>query len=106
MLSLELARRVGPAGAVHAIDIDATFLERARSNAEAERVSDWIEFHRIEKDALLLEDESVDRIVCKNVLDLEAPPGARGMERRGDCYAEPKPAVRWISQNAATQPIA
>lgn len=69
MLSLELARRVGPGGHVHAVDINELFLERAAGHAEREGLRDRISFHRIEKDALPLADESVDRIVCKNVLE-------------------------------------
>ena len=69
MLSLELARRVGPAGHVHAVDINELFLQRALEHAESEGIRDRISFHRIEKDVLPLEDSSVDRIVCKNVLE-------------------------------------
>lgn len=69
MLSLELARRVGPEGHVHAVDINELFLRRAGEHAERERVRGRITFHRIEKDALPLPDVSVDRIVCKNVLE-------------------------------------
>ncbi len=69
MLSLELARRVGPTGTVQGVDINETFLERARANAAGEGLSDRIQLHRIETDALPLEDGSVDRIICKNVLE-------------------------------------
>ncbi len=69
MLSLELARRVGPTGHVHAVDINEMFLERAAEHAEREGVRDRVSFHRIEKDALPLPDASVDRVVCKNVLE-------------------------------------
>ena len=76
MLSLELARRVGPGGRVHAVDINALFLERAAHHAEAEGVRERIELHRIEKDELPLEDASVDRVVCKNVLEYVDEPVA------------------------------
>ena len=69
MLSLELARRVGPGGHVHAVDINSMFLERAEEHARGEGLRDRITFHHIEKDLLPLEDESVDRIICKNVLE-------------------------------------
>jgi ubiquinone/menaquinone biosynthesis C-methylase UbiE len=69
MLSLELARRVGPQGHVHAVDINDLFLGRAGEHAEREGLRDRISFHRIETDALPLGDASVDRIVCKNVLE-------------------------------------
>jgi ubiquinone/menaquinone biosynthesis C-methylase UbiE len=69
MLSLELARRVGAEGHVHAVDINGLFLQRAEKHAESARVRDRITFHHIEKDVLPLEGASVDRIVCKNVLE-------------------------------------
>jgi ubiquinone/menaquinone biosynthesis C-methylase UbiE len=76
MLSLELARRVGENGRVHAVDINALFLERAAEQAVDEKLADRIEFHRIESDRLPLEDASVDRIVCKNVLEYVDDVGA------------------------------
>ncbi len=69
MLSLELAQRVGPSGHVHAVDINAMFLARAEEHARVAGVRDRISFHHIEKDLLPLEDASVDRIICKNVLE-------------------------------------
>lgn len=69
MLSLELARRVGPSGHVHAVDINDLFLGRAAEHAEVEGLRDRITFHHIEQDALPLGDASADRIVCKNVLE-------------------------------------
>ncbi len=74
MLALELARRVGPEGHVHAVDINELFLARAAEHAEREGVRDRITFHRIEKDALPLVDESVDRVICKNVLEFVDEP--------------------------------
>lgn len=69
MLSLELARRVGPSGCVHAVDINAMFLERAEAHARREGLADRIRFHQLERDTLPLPDKSVDRVVCKNVLE-------------------------------------
>jgi ubiquinone/menaquinone biosynthesis C-methylase UbiE len=69
MLSLELARRVGPEGRVHAVDINAMFLERAQEHAREAGLSERIVFHPIEEDRLPLADASVDCIVCKNVLE-------------------------------------
>jgi len=76
MLSLELARRVGAGGRVHAVDLNELFLERAAKHAEGAGVRGRIAFHRIEKDALPLEDASADRIVCKNVLEYVDEPVA------------------------------
>jgi len=69
MLSLELARRVGPKGHVHAVDINPLFLGRAAENAKDAGFADRITFHRIESDRIPLAEESVDRVVCKNVLE-------------------------------------
>ncbi|MCP5071032.1 MAG: methyltransferase domain-containing protein [bacterium] len=69
MLSLELAQRVGPSGHVHAVDINDLFLERAELHADGEALRERIGFHRIEEDRLPLEDSSVDRVICKNVLE-------------------------------------
>jgi len=69
MLSLELARRVGPGGHVHAVDINSMFLERAALHAASEGLRERITYHHIESDLLPLEDASVDRIICKNVLE-------------------------------------
>ena len=68
-LTLELARRVGDAGRVHAVDLNALFLERAREHAEREGLAKRIDFHRIERDGVPLADDSVDRVICKNVLE-------------------------------------
>ena len=76
MLTLELARRVGPGGRVHAVDINRDFLQRGLEHAEREGTRDRIEFHRIEKDVLPLPDASVDRVVCKNVLEYVDDPVA------------------------------
>jgi ubiquinone/menaquinone biosynthesis C-methylase UbiE len=69
MLSLELARRVGPEGHVHGVDLNPDFLERARANAEREGLADRISLHRASNDRLPIEDGSVDRVICKNVLE-------------------------------------
>ncbi len=76
MLALELARRVGPEGRVHAVDINRTFLERARKHAEGEGLGSRLEFHCIGEDALPLADASVDRVICKNVLEYVDDPVA------------------------------
>lgn len=82
MLSIELARRVGDRGRVHGVDINAMFLERAAKNAAAEDLGDRIAFHRIESTELPLEDASVDRIICKNVLEYVDDIGATFLEFR------------------------
>jgi ubiquinone/menaquinone biosynthesis C-methylase UbiE len=69
MLTLELARRVGPGGHVHAVDLNPDFLERTRQNAAREGLAEQVSIHRASDDRLPLEDGSVDRVICKNVLE-------------------------------------
>ena len=69
MLALELARRVGVGGHVHGVDLNEVFLERARRHAAEAGFADRISFHRIVQDRVPLPDASVDRVVCKNVLE-------------------------------------
>src|SRR5689334_4632579 len=66
MLTLELARRVGLEGHVHAVDVNPNFLERTRENAAREGLADRVSVHRASEDRLPLEDASVDRVICKN----------------------------------------
>ncbi len=88
-LAVELARRVGASGHVHGVDINHDFVERARARAEAAGLSARLSFHHVTGEKLPLDDASVDRVLCKNVLeyvpDLDAtlrelrrvqPPGA------------------------------
>ncbi len=69
MLTLELARRVGDAGHVHGLDLNALFLERAEERLSKEGLSERASFHRILQDRVPLDDSSVDRVICKNVLE-------------------------------------
>ena len=68
-LAIELARRVGPEGRIHAVDLNEEFLSRAARHAADEGVADRVHFHRIDGDRIPLENESVDRVVSKNVLE-------------------------------------
>jgi len=68
-LAIELARRVGPGGQVHAVDLNEEFLERAARHATEEGVADRVRFHRIEGERIPLASETVDRVVTKNVLE-------------------------------------
>jgi ubiquinone/menaquinone biosynthesis C-methylase UbiE len=69
MLTLELARRVIPGGHVHAVDINRTFVERARKRLAEAGLADLVTLHQIDEDRVPLDDSSVDRVVCKNVLE-------------------------------------
>lgn len=68
-LAIELARRVGPAGLVHAVDVNDVFLSRAAEHAAAEGLEKQIRFHRMDGERIPLADASLDRAICKNVLE-------------------------------------
>jgi ubiquinone/menaquinone biosynthesis C-methylase UbiE len=68
-LAVELARRVGPGGRVFALDLNAEFRRRTAERAAAEGVAERVTVLAVEDDALPLEPASVDRVVCKNVLE-------------------------------------
>jgi len=68
-LSVELARRAGPSGVVHGVDLNAELLDRARRRAERDEVSAHLHWHHVADDRIPLADQSVDRVLCKNVLE-------------------------------------
>ena len=68
-LAVELARRIGPGGHVHALDLNAEFVRRSRARAEAEGVAGQVIVHHIASDGIPLPPMSLDRVVCKNVLE-------------------------------------
>lgn len=68
-LSVELGRRVGHDGRVHAADINSEFLARTRKRADEEAMGNRIETHELRDEHLPLREGSVDRVVCKNVLE-------------------------------------
>jgi ubiquinone/menaquinone biosynthesis C-methylase UbiE len=68
-LAVELARRVGANGHVHGADINAEFVARARERAEAAGLADRLTFHHLKGEKLALDDASIDRVICKNVLE-------------------------------------
>lgn len=68
-LAVELARRAGATGLVHGIDLNADLLERARRRAERDGVSAQLRWHHVADDRIPLADQSVDRVICKNVLE-------------------------------------
>ncbi len=69
MLTLELAQRVGPRGLVYGVDLNPLFLERARERLDKEGLANRTTFHRILGDRVPIGDASVDRVICKNVLE-------------------------------------
>ena len=68
-LAVELARRVGPEGRVLALDLNAEFRTRTAERAAAEGVAERVTVLAVTDDVLPLEAGSVDRVLCKNVLE-------------------------------------
>lgn len=68
-VSVELARLVGARGRVHAVDVNAAFVARARQVAAEAGLADRITHHHVLDERLPLADASVDRAYCKNVLE-------------------------------------
>lgn len=66
--AIEFARRVGPSGHIHAFDINAEFVRRARARAKAEGLEKHITVHLLEDARLSLPDRSVDRLIARNTL--------------------------------------
>lgn len=71
-LAVELARRVSPGGRVHGVDLNEELLERAAARAAREDVR--LELHHSENERIPLADASVDRVLCKNVLEYVTDP--------------------------------
>ena len=68
-LAIELARRVGASGHVHAVDINAEMIARGERHAADEGVAERVTFHHSLDDRLPVADRSVDRVITKNVLE-------------------------------------
>ena len=73
-LSMEIARRVGPKGQVWALDINREFLARTRARAQEEALADRVRTELVQGEQLPVPDASVDRVVCKNVLEYVPDP--------------------------------
>jgi ubiquinone/menaquinone biosynthesis C-methylase UbiE len=67
--AVELAQRVGESGHVHGVDINAEFIARASRRAEQAGFGARMSFHQVSDGKLPLEDDSVDRVFCKSVLE-------------------------------------
>lgn len=66
--AIEFARRVGPTGHVHALDVNAEFIARARVGAAAAGLGDRITAQLLEGPGLPLPDAALDRVVTRNTL--------------------------------------
>jgi SAM-dependent methyltransferase len=80
--AIEFARRVGPSGHVHALDINAEFIRRTRARAKASGFADRITAHLLESERLPLADGSLDRIAARNTIIYVADPLATFSEFR------------------------
>ncbi|MDH3474633.1 MAG: methyltransferase domain-containing protein [Rhodospirillales bacterium] len=111
--ALEFARRVGPSGHVHALDINAEFIARARARAEAAGLAGRITTHLLTETRLPLTDAALDRVVTRNTLVYVQDPAAAFAEFRrvlkpgGIAHAiesdwsltvvEPLPSAEWAA---------
>jgi len=68
-LALELARRAGPAGQVHGVDLNADFVRMAREAISAAGVAAFSTIHHATDDRIPLSNATADRLVCKNVME-------------------------------------
>jgi len=75
-LAMELARRSGPNGAIHGLDLNADMIERARARSVREGMEATCRFEQHTEDSLPFEDGFFDRVVCKSVLEYVSDPGA------------------------------
>lgn len=66
--AIDFAKRVGPSGQVHAFDINAEFVARAKARAEENGLSENITVHLLQDARLSLEDNSLDRIIARNTI--------------------------------------
>ncbi|MGJ8586344.1 MAG: methyltransferase domain-containing protein [Marinosulfonomonas sp.] len=67
-VSAALAEKVGAEGTVHAIDINAEFLELATENAAAAGVLERVTTYLNDGVSLPLEDASLDRVTARNTI--------------------------------------
>ncbi|MCZ6532271.1 MAG: methyltransferase domain-containing protein [SAR324 cluster bacterium] len=67
-IAIELARQVGPQGHVHALDINADFVARAREKADRAGISERITVHHLTGERLPFEPGALDLLVAKSVL--------------------------------------
>lgn len=67
-VSVELAKRVGETGHVHSFDINADFVARTREKVAANGFADRVTVTHLTDDMLPLADDTLDRLVIKNVM--------------------------------------
>lgn len=67
-VAVELARAVGPSGAIHGIDLNADLLATARTRADEAGVGGIVTLHHVVDATIPLPDSSADRVIFKSVL--------------------------------------
>ena len=72
--AIEFARRVGPSGHVHALDINAEFTRRTRARAQHNGLGQRITVHLLEGARLPLSEASLDRAIARNTIIYVADP--------------------------------
>lgn len=80
--AIEFAKWVGPKGHVHALDINAEFVRRARERADKNGLGGRITVHLLEDAGLPLADMTLDRIVARNTIIYVPDPVATFIEFR------------------------
>jgi ubiquinone/menaquinone biosynthesis C-methylase UbiE len=80
--AIEFAHRVGPAGHVHALDINAEFIDRTRARAEAAGVAHRITAHLLTTEDFPLPDATLDRVTARNTIIYVRDPVATFQEFR------------------------
>ena len=75
-LTVELAERVAPGGSVTGLDINAEFVARANERAAEKGLDARVSAKLLDGPVLPLDDASVDRVVCKSVLEYVDDPAA------------------------------
>jgi len=80
--AIEFAHRVGPSGHVHALDINAEFINRTRARIEAAGLADHITAHLLTSEDLPLPDATFDRITARNTIIYVRDPVATFQEFR------------------------
>ncbi len=68
-VAAQIARLVGPSGHVHALDVNAEFIARARAVAAEAGVAERVTLHHLTGERFPLADASCDRALAKNVLE-------------------------------------
>jgi ubiquinone/menaquinone biosynthesis C-methylase UbiE len=66
--AVEFANRVGPKGHVHAFDVNAEFIRRARTRADEAGLGERITAHLLEDNDLPIGDGELDRIIARNTI--------------------------------------